>query len=354
MKLLCVFIVLGLLMFFSSCGVHIVHGENGVGKNSTGETVEAKSDKTIYRYGDTIHLTISDTNYGPQKVISTFKSTYAGIGGPCGIQYLDFVFLNGDYTGIRNYDEITSEKNNTLNVVYSSPHELVSCPYVLRDIRNVTMDSNSNHVTIFSGSGNRTDKMEEDLITVYNIDHMYDKKTSYKQISKDKTEMYVSSQLIPQGKYTIIAFTLSGEIGKPLLIQIGNASPLKQFESGISLHDIKCNTGLYLLVKTSDNSPVCVKLQTAQKLVERGWGTIIQEGKIHTSNKNQSSPFTSSTYQNATNQTSATMIVLRITGWSNGYGITTVYNVTTDVIDKYPQLKTGLLAEDKRVLNFTT
>src|SRR2546428_4808678 len=259
-------------MFFSSCGVHIVHGENGVGKNSTGETVEAKSDKTIYRYGDTIHLTISDTNYGPQKVISTFKSTYAGIGGPCGIQYLDFVFLNGDYTGIRNYDEITSEKNNTLNVVYSSPHELVSCPYVLRDIRNVTMDSNSNHVTIFSGSGNRTDKMEEDLITVYNIDNMYDKKTSYKQISKDKTEMYVSSQLIPQGKYTIIAFTLSGEIGKPLLIQIGNASPLKQFESGISLHDIKCNTGLYLLVKTSDNSPVCVKLQTAQKLVERGWG----------------------------------------------------------------------------------
>src|SRR2546428_2158051 len=132
------------------------------------------------------------------------------------------------------------------------------------------------------------------------------------------------------------------------------SSPLKQIKSGTSAKDVKCNQGLVLLIKKLDNSPVCLKSQTAQKLVERGCGTIIQEGKIHTSNKNQSSPFTSSTYQNATNQTSATMIVLRITGWSNGYGITTVYNVITDVIDKYPQLKTGLLAEDKRVLNFTT
>ena len=57
---------------------------------------------------------------------------------------------------------------------------------------------------------------------------------------------------------------------------LGLSSPLKQFKSGIAANDIQCNQGLQLVIKAEDNSPVCVKPQTAQKLVERGWGWTMQ------------------------------------------------------------------------------
>ena len=51
-------------------------------------------------------------------------------------------------------------------------------------------------------------------------------------------------------------------------------SPLKQLKSGIAFKDIVCRHNLQLIVK-KDGLPVCLKPQTAQKLVERGWGTIV-------------------------------------------------------------------------------
>jgi len=50
--------------------------------------------------------------------------------------------------------------------------------------------------------------------------------------------------------------------------------PLKQFKSGIALKDIVCRHSLQIVVK-KDGLPACLKPQTAQKLVERGWGTIV-------------------------------------------------------------------------------
>ncbi|MGI0073685.1 MAG: hypothetical protein ACREA3_07735 [Nitrosotalea sp.] len=51
--------------------------------------------------------------------------------------------------------------------------------------------------------------------------------------------------------------------------------PLKQVKSGIQSKDVQCLQGLQLIIKTEDGSPACVIPQTAQKLVERGWGTLI-------------------------------------------------------------------------------
>ena len=52
------------------------------------------------------------------------------------------------------------------------------------------------------------------------------------------------------------------------------SSPLQQFKSGIAANDVKCEQGLQLVIRAEDSSPACVKSQTAQKLVERGWGMI--------------------------------------------------------------------------------
>lgn len=48
-------------------------------------------------------------------------------------------------------------------------------------------------------------------------------------------------------------------------------SPLKQFKSGVSINDTKCNDELTLVIKSSNSSPACVKPETVTKLLLRGW-----------------------------------------------------------------------------------
>jgi len=48
-------------------------------------------------------------------------------------------------------------------------------------------------------------------------------------------------------------------------------SPIKQLNSGILPLDIECKKELILIFKISDDSPACVKPETKEKLIERGW-----------------------------------------------------------------------------------
>jgi hypothetical protein len=57
-----------------------------------------------------------------------------------------------------------------------------------------------------------------------------------------------------------------------VILESKSLSPLKQFKSGIPIEEIKCRDNLQLILKTSNNSPTCVKPETKTKLLERGWG----------------------------------------------------------------------------------
>ena len=59
-------------------------------------------------------------------------------------------------------------------------------------------------------------------------------------------------------------------ISKPILTN-DVMSPRMQVEQGIASSDVICTEGLQLIFKSSDNSPACVKPQTAEKLIQRGW-----------------------------------------------------------------------------------
>ncbi|MHB8547204.1 MAG: hypothetical protein ACYDAJ_10600 [Nitrosotalea sp.] len=48
-------------------------------------------------------------------------------------------------------------------------------------------------------------------------------------------------------------------------------SPLKQFKSGVPADKINCKIGLQLILKAEDGSPACVKPDTTNILLERGW-----------------------------------------------------------------------------------
>ena len=47
--------------------------------------------------------------------------------------------------------------------------------------------------------------------------------------------------------------------------------PKQQLKKGILPENITCKKGTELIFKSSDNSPACVKPETAEKLIERGW-----------------------------------------------------------------------------------
>jgi hypothetical protein len=58
-------------------------------------------------------------------------------------------------------------------------------------------------------------------------------------------------------------------------------SPLQQSKLGVPSDKIECRSNLQSIIKTEDNSTACVKQQTAQILVERGWTrTTPQESPI--------------------------------------------------------------------------
>lgn len=86
-----------------------------------------------------------------------------------------------------------------------------------------------------------------------------------------------SSWSVP-GNYTVFAqygpsdqkaYFYFGGYGNTVVVH--SMTPLQQFKSGIEAKNVKCNEGLELIIKTKDNSPACVRHDTANILIERGW-----------------------------------------------------------------------------------
>ncbi len=66
----------------------------------------------------------------------------------------------------------------------------------------------------------------------------------------------------------------NGITSKTVFIPQDRFSPLEQIQLGSNTTDVQCKQGLDLIIRTNDNTPACVKPDTASKLVERGWALI--------------------------------------------------------------------------------
>lgn len=53
-------------------------------------------------------------------------------------------------------------------------------------------------------------------------------------------------------------------------------SPNQQYKLGIAIEDVKCNHGLQIVIKLSNNHPVCVKPTSIEKLVRWGWAKVVE------------------------------------------------------------------------------
>jgi len=84
---------------------------------------------------------------------------------------------------------------------------------------------------------------------------------------------YSGSELQSQlcGPTNLIKFSNIDLIRK--ISEINILPPLKQISSGIIPENVTCTDNYELIFKSTDTSPACVKPSTAEKLIERGWGT---------------------------------------------------------------------------------
>jgi len=51
--------------------------------------------------------------------------------------------------------------------------------------------------------------------------------------------------------------------------------PRKQMAAGVEAEDVKCKSGLVLMIRSTNGSAACVKSFTSTKLAEADWGIII-------------------------------------------------------------------------------
>lgn len=88
------------------------------------------------------------------------------------------------------------------------------------------------------------------------------------QTAQSSVEHTVSKpfQFVISGSNAAITLDVTGQ---PATNKI--APPFVQIRSGISAQDVRCEQGFQIVIKAEDNSPYCVRPDTAAILVERGW-----------------------------------------------------------------------------------
>lgn len=77
---------------------------------------------------------------------------------------------------------------------------------------------------------------------------------------------------------SLIVFVIGSLLIQPIFAPshpeyVGVDKPLKQMAHGIAPENVTCNQGLVLIIKHND-SPACVRPDTAVTLEERGWGVM--------------------------------------------------------------------------------
>jgi len=120
-------------------------------------------------------------------------------------------------------------------------------------------------------------------------------------------------------------------------------APKKQTNSGILPSEIKCKMGLELVFKLTDNSPVCIKPETAIKIIQRGWGTL-GDMKIEISTDKLEYGISEPVVISITNMGSATALF----GSSLGYFIKNSEGITIDGYGRNIEHYVSFLPNDQK------
>lgn len=85
--------------------------------------------------------------------------------------------------------------------------------------------------------------------------------------------MFIDKHILLVGILLVFCFTI---IDMQLVNAITYFPPYKQLRVGVGIKDITCDANSHVILKKISFLPVCVKQETAMKLIERGWGITIE------------------------------------------------------------------------------
>lgn len=90
------------------------------------------------------------------------------------------------------------------------------------------------------------------------------------EVDKSKINEHVDKILVKleQAEKLVLAETKTQES------RFAGLPPLKQIKEGVKPDEVTCGSQMVLLIKNSNGMPACVRPQTAERLVQTGWGSI--------------------------------------------------------------------------------
>jgi len=156
---------------------------------------------------------------------------------------------------------VTNQESNSVSVIDGSTNSVIDLIDVGEDPRRIVVNPESNIVYVANQGSNDVSVVDGTNNSV--IDSIPVNSPFEMAINPDSNKVYVT--FFATKEVTIIG-KVESDPQKIIL------PPKKQVDFGISLEEIICKNNFELIFKSTDNSPVCVKPSTAQKLIERGWG----------------------------------------------------------------------------------
>ena len=174
------------------------------------------------------------------------------------------------------YDNSTSSPNVPFSYGTAESHHPPNLPYYYSKERGQDLEINATVYNPINLFGNVTDPtgMVHQMSTISSEKGMVELRF-YAPVSYPDGTYVARFELIPGPSTSDLS--VIGELKNHLTPAIHPVlriptTPLQQLAHGL---DVTCYNGLILIKKVSNNSPACVKSETAQKLVKRGWGVTV-------------------------------------------------------------------------------
>lgn len=190
-------------------------------------------------------------------IILSIQSTYAQYGNPA-VSSDPTVYPKLEEEFQLGQDELAFFKSENIWIRFVNVREDSRCP---ADVLCVWQGRVSIAVNVIKGEQNIDFPLtvgESDSLALQTFDGYY--------IRLIEVEPYpFSSHEIQSSEYIATLLVSEVEDVEPV------DAPLKQFKSGIAADEIVCKEGLMVAIKSSNGNPACVKPETKEKLIKRGW-----------------------------------------------------------------------------------
>jgi hypothetical protein len=243
--------------------------QNYITRPQQGSVITAVSPKNdsnpIFNVNDKVQLYLDKNSAG--YVISPYSFKMSGSCSSFGPSYADFGPLSGGAAASVPF-RFTGSQGNTVSPIVSQPNHMSYDVFNDLPLNKTTVELNitldGNPVPVFHDTKYLDLKPCTGTTLTWNF--VPPQMGNYTATVKQIFGIYDNKIIL--GNYTLANYGFS-----PSQTSADNSllSPLEQFRSGTLAQNIKCAQGFELIIKSEDGSPACVKHDTAQKLIERGW-----------------------------------------------------------------------------------